>query len=69
MNKASAGIGTKTIRKLFWLNIKLAFLHGELSEKIFVEQPPACEKKGHEQKKVQIKEGFIWIRTSFTSFI
>jgi hypothetical protein len=30
----------------------LAFLHGELSERIFVEQPPACEKKGHEQKKV-----------------
>jgi hypothetical protein len=52
LNKTSAGIGTKTIRKLFWLNIKLAFLHGELSEKIFVEQPPACEKKGHEQKKV-----------------
>jgi hypothetical protein len=34
----------------------LAFLHGELGEKIFVEQPPACEKKGHEQKKIQIKK-------------
>jgi len=35
----------------------LAFLHGELSEKIFIEQPHACEKKGHEQKKkIQIKK-------------
>ena len=44
---------------IYQLDVKFAFLYGDLNEVVFVEQPCGCVQKGHEQG-LQVKEGTLW---------
>jgi len=43
-------LAAKKVWLIYQLDVKSAFLHGELSEDLFVEQPKGYEQKGNEHK-------------------
>lgn len=47
---------------IFQLDVKSAFLHGELIEDVFVEQPPGYIKKGAEQKVLKLKKALYGLK-------
>ena len=47
---------------IFQLDVKSAFLHGEINEKVFVDQPPGYEKKGHESKVYRLKKALYGLK-------
>lgn len=47
---------------IYQLDVKSAFLHGELSEEVFVEQPPGYEQKGNEQKVYRLKKALYGLK-------
>ena len=47
---------------IYQLDVKSAFLHGELSEEVFVEQPRGYEIKGSEQKVYKLKKALYGLK-------
>jgi len=47
---------------IYQLDVKSAFLHGELNEEVFVEQPRGYEKKGNEQKVYKLKRALYGLK-------
>ncbi|KAK9928322.1 hypothetical protein M0R45_025465 [Rubus argutus] len=48
--------------KLHQLDVKSAFLHGELKEDVYVEQPKGYEKKGSEQKVYKLQKALYGLK-------
>lgn len=42
--------------KVYQLDVKSVFLHGELTETVYVDQPQGYEKKGHESEVYKLKK-------------
>ena len=47
---------------VYQLDVKSAFLHGELSEDVFVEQPHGYERKGEEQKVYKLRKALYGLK-------
>ena len=47
---------------IYQLDVKSAFLHGELHEEVFVEQPCGYVQKGNEQKVYKLKKVFYGLK-------
>ena len=47
---------------IYQLDVKSAFLHGEITEEVFVEQPPGYEQKGHESKVYRLKKALYGLK-------
>ena len=47
---------------VYQLDVKSAFLHGELNEAVFIEQPQGYEKKGEEHKVYKLKKALYGLK-------
>ena len=47
---------------IYQLNVKSAFLYGDLNEEVFVEQPCGYVQKGHEQKVYKLKKALYGLK-------
>lgn len=47
---------------IFQLDVKSAFLHGELKEQVYVDQPPGYVKKGEENKVLRLKKALYGLK-------
>jgi hypothetical protein len=48
--------------KMYQLDVKSAFLHKELDEDVYVEQPLGYEKKGEEYKVFKLKKALYGLK-------
>ena len=47
---------------IFQLDVKSAFLHGELQEQVFVDQPPGYVQQGKEKKVLRLKKALYGLK-------
>lgn len=47
---------------IFQLDVKSAFLHGDLKEQVFIDQPPGYIKKGDEHKVYKLKKALYGLK-------
>jgi hypothetical protein len=48
--------------KIYQLDVKSVFLHKEINEEVFVEQPPGYEQKGSKSKVYHLKKALYGIK-------
>ena len=46
------------------MDVKTAFLNGDLDEEIYMEQPEGFALPGNEKKSLQVSEVTLWLETS-----
>jgi len=56
------GLATSNGWEIHHLDVKTAFLHGELKEDVYVSQPEGFEKKGEEQKVFKLSKALYGFR-------
>lgn len=56
------GLAAQCEWEVFQLDVKSAFLHGELKEEVFVEQPDGFVKKGEEDKVYKLKKALYGLK-------
>jgi len=54
---------------IFQLDVKSAFLHGNLEEEVYVEQPPDYIKIDNEHKVYKLKKALYGLNTSSKSLV
>ena len=47
---------------IYQLDVKSVFLHGEITEEVFVDQPPGYEQKGEESKVYRLKKALYGLK-------
>jgi hypothetical protein len=51
------------------LDAKTAFLHGNLNEEVYMEQPMGYSERDSVHKICRLKKGYIWAETGFTVLV
>ena len=54
--------------KIYQLDVKSAFLHGELQEKVFIEQPPDYVKFGSVNKVLRLKKALYGLKQTLRAW-
>ena len=55
-------LAAQKAKVIYQLDVKSAFLHGEITEEVFVEQPLGYEQKGHESKVYRLKKALYGLK-------
>ena len=61
--RVALGLAARLNLEVDQLDVKTAFLHADLEEEIYIQQPEGFEVKGKENL-VQVKEELVWTQTS-----